>query len=458
MTPARWILLAAAALVLTIVVAGGSWRGDDPGKKSAPSASAKSSRGTSAPTHGRELALRQPVDPSDGVTLQDLPAHLRKFVLDLERRAEQLGDDYTYATLLRARESLPPLLDQLTAEDVRDLILFYRHARVDWHVLGETLLLNDLYERWGRLDPPAATAFIEQRLKESLAALKRPEEKVAFNDPFGEGPDLSEFGSIFEGWAFVDPRAGIRAWDELRERIVRDPRIDRFEYVRDSIYGALLRGWARQDPRRAWQHIFHELEQPKDTLVASVIAGLGPDAPWEPFIDDLWHRAPDIASASGPGFIGRWASHDPDAALAWIERHSREEETLNASMFNFWFTMDTSGRSVEWLRDSAVSLPPPLRFVALRHALALQRDHLDDLLPLVTTLERDDSTWLLLRALGNANDPNPFGAVIMDHIGLQIPELEPGPLRDLMNQLSAPDELRADIEAAIAESAERPAP
>ena len=112
-----------------------------------------------------------------------------------------------------------------------------------------------------------------------------------------------------------------------------------------------------------------------------------------------------------------------------------------------WIDRETTTDAVNWLRDNASALNPQTCSEAVEAALAFQRHRIDDILPVVGTLDRNERTWNVLRNLaGLSLVAVPYSR----EVEMGMPTRELFQLRPLLNQLNPPDELRQQIEDAYA--------
>ena len=456
MTSSRWLIVIAAIAILA-VVGGTAWRGSSHKEEPAEGQPTKSSKrpGFGSDRRGTNGKDWPTIDPVDGIGTDELPAHLRSLVARVERladslTADSLTEDYTLAELLGARAELEPLLAKLTVEELSLLIRFYQEPNVDWEVRSQDFVVPQLFRLLGQKAPEGVPIRILAGIDKFLASSPSGLDLEA---PYGLSRRFSDWASMYEGWASLDPQAALAGWDQLHSDLKQNENVEGVGYLDGFIRSSLMRGWAAHDPEAASLHLLENFGTDTPSLLEGYFDGLQPDAPWNDLVSTFHTELGEDFEDDLPEALGSWAVVDHEAMFDWMEGQDLNPDGLHEALFGEWFGRDTTSTAVDWLRDSASSLTAGTRAEAVEAALAFQTHRLEEVLPIISSLDRDTRTWNLIRGLANVPLSGGMAERPSNNVEVALPTLELYQIRALLDQLAAPDELRQRVEDAYASGA-----
>ena len=280
----------------------------------------------------------------------------------------------------------------------------FRQALEDRDWLTRSYRVSAYLQRLGPDELPEALAALERRrawldqeeIRLFMLAWARFDAPAAFERALA-WPGRSQrtaAGAAIYAWAFHDPEAALRALDALEDPKLRDflrtrlvagwtrgPHRDgAHRYIaslpegaqRDSFAGMLARELNEEGPEAVmrWAEEVPEIVPSyKQTVFRKACAALAATDPEAAVRWAAAHAGRSYAQGSSAVIAGRWASLDPEAALAWLLElpRDRERDLAIADAFAQWLAF-ARAPAERWLHAAtpADELDEALRVVVRR--------------------------------------------------------------------------------------------
>lgn len=395
-------------------------------------------------------SIRNANQDSAKSSLASLPVHLQAIILDLVERIELMEEDgeITTAELVEAGQIIEPRIQALGFEDFKLLMAFYDYPPSDLVVAEGYGPIGDMmmYKRWGQLDPDGLYASMIEEIDRTLAALTKP---IRVADAYVGDVDMKvgfeDYEDIFEGWATRDPLAALRAWEAIHTTLAAHPMIEDAGQLNAEILDNISSGWSESAPLDAWRHLKKNLSDLPYEWRDGFVWGLRQGAPWLEMAQEFSNSPDETLAILGPRIVGRWACYEPEAAIAWMLASS--PQALDA-MFNSWYNRGVEGQAFLWLQRNHANVQEVARISSLRSAVRLEWKRIDDVITILRTLPRTETTWKFLSEMAQITDTSPSGYDVSK-------TLNAAQLRSLVETLHPPDGVRKGIEAGLAAKAKR---